>query len=69
VLSPEAQLFAPRRTDPGVDAVRAAAITPSALRPSGSASAAKSLKCAECGAMNYPTEWYCERCGGELASL
>jgi hypothetical protein len=30
---------------------------------------AKSLKCAECGAMNFPTEWYCERCGAELASL
>jgi hypothetical protein len=29
----------------------------------------KSLKCGECGAMNYPTEWYCERCGAELASL
>ena len=31
--------------------------------------AAKSLKCGECGAMNYPTEWYCERCGGELAAM
>jgi hypothetical protein len=31
--------------------------------------AAKTLKCAECGAVNYPTEWYCERCGAELASL
>ena len=31
--------------------------------------AAKTLKCGECGAMNYPTEWYCERCGAELASL
>jgi hypothetical protein len=30
---------------------------------------AKTLKCAECGAMNFPTEWYCERCGAELASL
>lgn len=30
---------------------------------------AKTLKCADCGAMNYPTEWYCERCGAELASL
>ncbi len=29
----------------------------------------KSLKCAECGTMNYPTEWYCERCGGELAAM
>jgi hypothetical protein len=30
---------------------------------------AKTLKCGECGAANYPTEWYCERCGAELASL
>jgi hypothetical protein len=30
---------------------------------------AKTLKCSECSAMNYPTEWYCERCGAELASL
>jgi len=29
----------------------------------------KTLKCAECGTMNYPTEWYCERCGAELAAL
>ncbi len=36
----------------------------------GTAGAAqKTLKCQECGAMNYPTEWYCERCGGELAAL
>lgn len=29
----------------------------------------KTLKCPECGAANYPTEWYCERCGGELATM
>jgi hypothetical protein len=29
----------------------------------------KTLKCAECGTMNSPTEWYCERCGGELAAM
>lgn len=29
----------------------------------------KTLRCADCGAMNYPTEWYCEKCGGELAAL
>jgi hypothetical protein len=29
----------------------------------------KTLKCTECGTMNFPTEWYCERCGGELAAL
>ena len=29
----------------------------------------KTLKCQECATMNYPTEWYCERCGGELAAM
>lgn len=29
----------------------------------------KTLRCQDCGEMNYPTEWYCERCGGELAAL
>jgi hypothetical protein len=28
----------------------------------------KTLKCAECGALNIPTEWYCEQCGSELAT-
>jgi hypothetical protein len=27
----------------------------------------KSLKCRECGTMNLPTEWYCEKCGAELS--
>ncbi|GBD33274.1 hypothetical protein HRbin33_02257 [bacterium HR33] len=31
--------------------------------------AVKTLKCGECGTMNLPTEWYCERCGAELAAL
>ncbi|HWP38086.1 MAG TPA: hypothetical protein VNL18_11085 [Gemmatimonadales bacterium] len=35
----------------------------------GDSKAQKELKCAECGAMNLPTEWYCERCGAELAAL
>lgn len=30
---------------------------------------AKTLKCAECGSLNRATEWYCERCGAELAAL
>lgn len=32
-------------------------------------SGAKTLKCAECATLNRPTEWYCERCGAELAAL
>ncbi len=29
----------------------------------------RTLKCKACGTMNLPTEWYCEQCGGELASM
>jgi hypothetical protein len=29
----------------------------------------KTLVCMECGANNLPTEWYCERCGAELAAV
>jgi hypothetical protein len=43
--------------------------TPILLRPSGAMEQSKTLKCSECSAMNYPTEWYCERCGAELAAL
>lgn len=35
----------------------------------GAAGVAKTLKCSECGTLNRPTEWYCERCGGELAGI
>jgi hypothetical protein len=43
--------------------------TPIVLRAAGAIAQTKTLKCTECGAMNYPTEWYCERCGAELAAL
>lgn len=39
---------------------------PNALRSSGESEQPKTLKCTECDAMNYPSEWYCERCGAEL---
>ena len=56
----------------GSDAPLAANIggnSPIVLRPTGTLEQSKTLKCNECGAMNYPTEWYCERCGAELAAL
>ncbi len=40
---------------------------PMVLRSEGPT--AKTLKCNDCGSMNVPTEWYCERCGAELAAL
>lgn len=30
---------------------------------------AKTLRCAECGTLNRPTEWYCEKCGAELSGF
>src|SRR5512135_1092617 len=65
---------APRRSGetappeaPPEPAVSTGAPQPSA-KP-GQASQAKTLKCGECGTLNRPTEWYCERCGAELAAL
>jgi hypothetical protein len=47
-------------------APQAAAPRASAPAPAG---AVKTLKCGDCGTLNRPTEWYCERCGAELAAL
>ncbi len=46
-----------------------AAVHPSAPGKAGAAGVAKTLKCGECGTLNRPTEWYCERCGAELAGI
>jgi hypothetical protein len=51
------------RTEP------AAAQTATAPGKAGAAGVAKTLKCGECGTLNRPTEWYCERCGAELAGI
>jgi len=63
-----------RASNPGVSApaqgsraVEAPA-APSAGK-AGSPGVAKTLKCGECGTLNRPTEWYCERCGAELAGI
>lgn len=29
----------------------------------------RTLRCGECGAMNRPLEWYCEKCGAELSAV
>jgi hypothetical protein len=50
--------------DPG--AVAASSMAPKAP---GMGEPQKTLRCTECSTMNLPTEWYCERCGGELAAF
>jgi hypothetical protein len=42
---------------------------PDLPKPRGSTESNRTLKCPECGTMNRPTEWYCERCGSELAGV
>lgn len=67
----------PRVTDPGIMPAEPPGVVPESGpqkiviggdRASQSATP-KTLKCGECGALNRPTEWYCERCGAELAAL
>ena len=63
-----------RRSNPGAAApVQASRAVETPAAPSsgkaGAPGVAKTLKCAECGTLNRPTEWYCERCGAELAGI
>ncbi|MEO7216944.1 MAG: hypothetical protein ABI026_02005 [Gemmatimonadaceae bacterium] len=58
----------------GLAAASSASSAPTRTPPQAAAGdsrrdADKTLKCPECGAMNYATEWYCEKCGGELSTF
>ena len=53
----------------GSRAVETAPAPPSPGGKTGAPGVAKTLKCGECGTLNRPTEWYCERCGAELAGV
>ena len=71
--------FAKPPAEPAATAVPAPAAAPPPEAPAAKApaepkdrssgSGQKTLKCGECGTLNRPTEWYCERCGAELAAL
>jgi hypothetical protein len=61
-----------RISNPGMAAQTATSAPPQTATPSvgkAPAGVAKTLKCGECGTLNRPTEWYCERCGAELAGV
>lgn len=63
---------APGAAAPATEKSKAATEKPDnalGLRSSDVQEQPKTLKCAECGTMNYPTEWYCEACGAELAQI
>jgi len=48
---------------------RAGGVEPKQAAASAAAVASKTLKCQDCGTLNRPTEWYCERCGAELSAV
>jgi hypothetical protein len=62
MVSPTATSAPPKQQEPAVQTA-----IPSVSK--AAAGVAKTLKCSECGTLNRPTEWYCERCGAELAGV
>jgi hypothetical protein len=60
-----------RASNPGSSGAGRTAEAPAAAPAAkpGAPGVAKTLKCGECGTLNRPTEWYCERCGAELAGI
>lgn len=75
--APTGRSFLEPSTDPIIEPRSHSSASPADDEPPGplgrptprTSEAIKTLKCQECGTLNYPTEWYCERCGGELAAL
>ena len=60
------------RTPPPAPPRQSGAVTPPATPAAPADDAAdqpRTLRCKDCGTMNLPTEWYCEKCGAELASV
>ena len=78
-VSDDESLTAPRRPSGPAAGVSTATAPPRTPEPSvqtappstgkAAAAVAKTLKCGDCGTLNRPTEWYCERCGAELAGV
>lgn len=48
-------------TEPAEDATAPAAVAADLAN--------RTVRCVECGAMNRPNEWYCEKCGAELTAV
>jgi hypothetical protein len=70
VAPEEARPIGRRISNPGMPAPSAPAVqtaVPSVSK--AAAGGAKTLKCGDCGTLNRATEWYCERCGAELAGI
>lgn len=69
VAPEEARPIGRRVSNPGMQSPAPAVQTAMPSVGKAAAGVAKTLKCGECGTLNRPTEWYCERCGAELAGI
>jgi hypothetical protein len=69
VAPEEARPIGRRVSNPGMQSPAPAVQTAVPSVGKAAAGVAKTLKCGECGTLNRPTEWYCERCGAELAGV
>jgi hypothetical protein len=69
VAPEEARPIGRRISNPGMQSPAPAVQTAMPSVGKAAAGVAKTLKCGECGTLNRPTEWYCERCGAELAGI
>ena len=69
VTSEEVQQLGDAPRPSRTSAVGAEGVGPLKEQATPTKGSVKTVKCGECGAPNLPTEWYCERCGAELAAL
>ena len=55
--------------EPGVELFAEEIVAAGPAPAPAGAAVGRTLRCGECGAMNRPLEWYCEKCGAELTTV
>jgi hypothetical protein len=55
--------------EPAAEPERIESLAPERRAEESEESQVRTLKCGECGTLNLPTEWYCEKCGAELSAF
>ena len=63
------EVLAKQPAPPAVAVPPAVTAEPAPAAEANAAPVGRTLRCGECGAMNRPLEWYCEKCGAELTAV
>jgi hypothetical protein len=66
---PDKAIIEAQANPPARPAPKPSAPAPTPASTGGGQGGTKTVKCKDCGTMNLPTEWYCEKCGAELSAL